>query len=216
MKGLNKRKKYFVPGILVSLIFIIAGILFFMIQTGDQSKNEQSEEKREEVYLSFNSSDKEMTDLYAEIYEMPKENVAEIQQKTTDWDKTAEELEKEFFTISENKKLQMEKEGYSLEDLQEAERLSARTGRKAIELAKAKGKVSDNRKWTDIVKDSEVLTTEEQLGLTKDQVQQLKDRLLEKEERVEVAVLLLNETYTFEEVVKELDTGKTVRELAGK
>lgn len=216
MKGLNKRKKYFVPGILVSLIFIIAGILFFMIQTGDQSKNEQSEEKREEVYLSFNSSDKEMTDLYAEIYEMPKENVAEIQQKTTDWDKTAEELEKEFFTISENKKLQMEKEGYSLVDLQEAERLSARTGRKAIELAKAKGKVSDNRKWTDIVKDSEVLTTEEQLGLTKDQVQQLKDRLLEKEERVEVAVLLLNETYTFEEVVKELDTGKTVRELAGK
>lgn len=216
MKGLNKRKKYFVPGILVSLIFIIAGILFFMIQTGDQSKNEQSEEKREEVYLSFNSSDKEMTDLYAEIYEMPKENVAEIQQKTTDWDKTAEELEKEFFTISENKKLQMEKEGYSLEDLQEAERLSARTGRKAIELAKAKGKVSDNRKWTDIVKDSEVLTTEEQLGLTKDQVQQLKDRLLEKEERVEVAVLLLNETYTFEEVVKELDTGKTVRELEGK
>lgn len=204
------------PGILVSLIFIIAGILFFMIQTGDQSKNEQSEEKREEVYLSFNSSDKEMTDLYAEIYEMPKENVAEIQQKTTDWDKTAEELEKEFFTISENKKLQMEKEGYSLEDLQEAERLSARTGRKAIELAKAKGKVSDNRKWTDIVKDSEVLTTEEQLGLTKDQVQQLKDRLLEKEERVEVAVLLLNETYTFEEVVKELDTGKTVRELEGK
>lgn len=216
MKGLNKRKKYFVPGILVSLIFIIAGILFFMIQTGDQSKNEQSEEKREEVYLSFNCSDKEMTDLYAEIYEMPKENVAEIQQKTTDWDKTAEELEKEFFTISENKKLQMEKEGYSLEDLQEAERLSARTGRKAIERAKAKGKVSDNRKWTDIVKDSEVLTTEEQLGLTKDQVQQLKDRLLEKEERVEVAVLLLNETYTFEEVVKELDTGKTVRELAGK
>ena len=36
---------------------------------------------------------------------------------------------------------------------------------------------------------------------------------LSKEERIEVAVLLLNETYSFGEVLKELDAGKTVEEL---
>ena len=100
--------------------------------------------------------------------------------KTKDWEKTAEELEKAFFNIPENEKYQMEKDGYSLEDLQEAERLSVKTGRKAIELAKAKGTVSDNRKWSEVVKDSEILTTEEQLGLTREQVKTLEEKSMEK------------------------------------
>ena len=151
--------------------------------------------------------------MYAELYEMSREDVAEQQVKTKDWEKTAKELEKDFFTISENEKYQMEKDGYSLEDLQEAERLSVKTGRKAIELAKAKVTVSDKRKWSEVVKDSEILTTEEQLGLTKEQKQKLEDKSLNQEERVEVAILLMNETYTFDEVIRELNAGKTVEEL---
>ena len=64
-----------------------------------------------------------------------------------------------------------------------------------------------------MVKDREILSTEEQLGLSKEQIQQLKDKSLSKEERIEVAVLLLNENYTFKEVLEQLDAGKTVKEL---
>ena len=64
-----------------------------------------------------------------------------------------------------------------------------------------------------MVKDREILSTEEQLGLSEEQIQQLKDKSLSKEERIEVAVLLLNETYTFKEVLEQLDAGKTVKEL---
>ena len=214
MKERIKKKKYFMSGILAALVFIIAGTLFFIMQGGDPGRNGQNKQKeKEEIYFSLSTADRETADLYAELYEMSREEVAEIQKETGDWENTAEELEKEFFTIPEYKKLQMEKEGYSLEDLQEAESLSAKTGRKALELAEAKGKVSDNREWSEVVKDSEILTTEEQLGLTKEQVQELKDRSLEEEERVEVAVLLLNRTYTFDEVLKGLDAGKTVKDL---
>ena len=51
-----------------------------------------------------------------------------------------------------------------------------------------------------MVKDREILSTEEQLGLSKEQIQQLKDKSLSKAGRIEVAVLLLNETYTFKEL----------------
>lgn len=201
-------------GILAVILFAVAGTVFLVLRNNSQDRHEQSaEKKKEEIYLSLSASDRETADLYAELYEMSRGDVAEKQVKTKDWEKTAKELEKAFFTIPENKKYQMEKEGYALEDLQEAERLSAKTGRKAMELAKAKGKASDNRKWSDIVKDSEILTTEEQLGLTKEQIQKLKDKSLEKEERVEVAILLLNASDTFDEVMKELDAGKTVEEL---
>ena len=140
-------------------------------------------------------------------------SVAVIQSKTKDWDKTAEKLEQDFFTIPENTKYQMAKEGYCLEDLEEAEKLSVQTGRKAMDLAKAKGKASEDKKWSEVVKDSEILTTEEQLGLTKEQSKRLKDRKLSREERIDVAILLLNRTFTFDEVTEELDAGKTVEEL---
>ena len=209
-----KKHKVILVGILMVLLFAIAGTVFFMIRNNNQSKRKQSVEKqKEENYLSLSVSDQETADLYAELYEMSREDVAEQQVKTKDWEKTAKELEKAFFTIPENKKYQMEKGGYSLEDLQEAEKLSVKTGRKAMDLAKAKGKVSDQRKWSEVVKDSEILTTVEQLGLTKEQVKTLEEKSLGKEERVEVAILLMNGTYTFDEVIQKLGAGKTVEEL---
>lgn len=206
-----KKNKVILSGVLLVLLFTIAGIVFFVLQNINQ--DQKTEKRNEENYFSLSASDRETADLYAELYEMSREDVAEQHVKAGDWDKTAKELEKAFFTISENEKYQMEKDGYSLEDLQEAEKLSAKTGRKAMELAKAKGKASDNRKWSEVVADSEILTTEEQLGLTKEQVQELEDKSLEKEDRVEVAILLLNGTYTFDEVIQKLDAGKTVEEL---
>lgn len=213
-KLINTKKNACVAGIVLVLLIIITGTVYYVLWNNKQSKSEKNAEKRnEENYLSLNASDRETADLYAELYEMSREDVAEQQVKTKDWEKTAKELEKVFFMIPENEKYQMEKDGYALEDLREAERLSVKTGRKAMELAKAKGKASDKRKWSEVVKDSEILTTEEQLGLTKEQVQKLEDKSLEKEERVEVAILILNETYTFDEVMKELNAGKTVEEI---
>lgn len=219
MKLTDKRKKAYIMAASAIFLFVIAGTVFLLLRNSSGSRNKQSEkQKKEEMYFSLSASDRETADLYAKLYELSREEVAEKQVRTKDWKKTAKELEKEFFTIPENKKYQMGKEGYALEDLEKAEELSAKTGRKAMELAKAKGKSSDNRKWSDIVKDSEILTTEEQLGLTKEQEKKLQEQSLGKEDRVEVAILLMNGTYTFEEVMKELVKGKTVKELkkAGK
>ncbi len=210
-----KKHKVILAGILMVLLFAIAGTVFFVMRNHNQNKKEQKkvEKQKEENYLSLSASDRETADLYAELYEMSREAVAEQRVKMKDWEKTAKELEKAFFTIPENEKYQMEKDGYSLEDLQEAEKLSVKTGRKAIELAEAKGKISDKRKWSEVVKDSEILTTEEQLGLTKEQIQRLEDKSLGKEERVEVAILIMNGTYTFDEVIQKLAAGITVEEL---
>lgn len=205
-----KSKRIVVPVIGIIAILLAAGIVL-LLQRGYGKK--QTAEKKEEAYQSLSASDRETADLYAELYETEREEVAKLQGKTKDWEKTGKELEQAFFTIPENKKYQMEKEGYALEDLQEAERLSAKTGRKAMELAKAKGKASENKSWSEVVKDSEILTTEEQLGLSKGQIKQLKDKSLDREERIDVAVLLLNESYTFDEVMEALGVGKTVKEL---
>ena len=94
------------------------------------------------------------------LYETDKEEVARIQKKTNDWEKTNKQLEKEFFTIDENIKYEMQKEGYRLEDLEKAEKLSVQTGKKAMELIRAKGKASDNRKWSDVVKKEELQAAE--------------------------------------------------------
>lgn len=205
-----KKKKILVVGSLVMMALVVAGAIGFFVK---QSSNKKQPEAKETAYESLSESDKETADLYATLYEMSGEEVAEIQVEKKDWEQTGKELEKIFFTIDENVKYQMTEEGYLIEDLEEAEKLSVKTGRKAIELAKAKGKASDNKKWSDVVKDSEILSSEEQLGLSKKQIKKLKKLSLNKEERLEVALLLINESYTFEEVIKGLDEGKTVEEL---
>lgn len=207
-----KRKEIGIAAAVVLVMCLLAGTSIIIRNHQNQKK---LEEKKEEVYQSLSATDRETADLYAELYETDREEVAKIQAETKDWEKTGRKLEQDFFTIPENTKYQMEQEGYSLDDLEQAEKLSVKTGRKAIELAKEKGKTSENRQWFDVVKDSEILSTEEQLGLLKEQIQQLKDKSLSKEERIEVAVLLLNETCTFEEVLVQLEAGKTVEELKG-
>ena len=205
-----KRKEIGIAAAVVLVLCLLAGTSIII---RDHQNQRKPDEKKEEVYQSLSATDRETADLYEELYETDGEQVAKIQAETNDWEQTGRKLEQDFFTIPENTKYQMEQEGYSLDDLEQAEKLSVKTGRKAIELAKEKGKTSENRQWSDVVKDSEILSTEEQLGLSKEQIQQLKDKSLSKEERIEVAVLLLNETYSFGEVLKELDAGKTVEEL---
>ena len=205
-----KRKEIGIAAAVVLVLCLLAGTSIII---RDHQNQRKPDEKKEEVYQSLSATDRETADLYAELYETDREQVAKIQAETKDWEQTGRKLEQDFFTIPENTKYQMEQEGYSLDDLEQAEKLSVKTGRKAIELAKEKGKTSENRQWSDVVKDSEILSTEEQLGLSKEQIQQLKDKSLSKAGRIEVAVLLLNETYTFKEVLEQLDTGKTVKEL---
>lgn len=210
MKAFCKSKRFVITGLVLVILLLMTGVVL-LIQRGKVERH--TEEKKEEMYQSLSTLDQETADLYAELYETSREEVAKIQKETKDWEETGKELETQFFTIPENTKYQMTKEGYLIEDLEKAEELSAKTGRKAIELAKAKGKASDHKSWSDVVEDRDILSTEEQLGLSKEQIQQLKDKSLTKEERIDVALLLLNGTDTFEGVMKKLEAGKTVEEL---
>ena len=120
-----KRKGIGIAAAVVLVLCLLAGTGVIISNHQNQKK---PEEKKEKVYQSLSATDRETADLYEELYE------------TNDWEQTGRKLEQDFFTIPENTKYQMEQEGYSLDDLEQAEKLSVKTGRKAIELAKAKGK----------------------------------------------------------------------------
>ncbi|MCH5252902.1 MAG: hypothetical protein J1F22_08000 [Lachnospiraceae bacterium] len=170
--------------------------------------------QKQVYYNALNQDDKQVADIYARMYETPVEDIAEMKAKSNDWETVQKQLDIDFFTIGENIKYQMEKEGYALEDLYEAEKLSQKTGKRALSLAKAKGKAAEGRKWSEVVSDEEIKTTEEQLGLSEEQVKELEKRKLNTDERIDIAILCLNGTYTWGEILKELDQGKKVPELA--
>lgn len=155
MEKLLRGKKWVVAlSGLVAVVIVVTAAVFLSFVPREDGRNdgiEQSEKRQS--YESLGASDRETADIYAELYETTAEEVAGIQVRTGDWEKTGKELEKSFFTIPENKKYQMTQEGYRIEDMNEAERLSARSGVKAMELAQAKGKASDNRSWEEVKKE---------------------------------------------------------------
>lgn len=144
------------------IIFVAAAVILcvfaglFLLQRKEPSTKGQGDK----IYRSLSKDDRQVADVYATLYETDKEEVARIQKKTNDWEKTNKQLEKEFFTIDENIKYEMQKEGYRLKDLEKAEKLSVQTGKKAMELIRAKGKASDKRKWSDVVKKEELQAAE--------------------------------------------------------
>lgn len=215
MKELMKKKKIVATTGFIVVVLVVVGIIFVCLQN-DKPEEQPKKVEQDATYQSLNESDKETAMIYAQLYEMSAEEVAKIYVETKEWETTAKELEKEFFTIDENVKYQMTKEGYSLDDLEEAEKLSVQTGRKAMELIKAKGKIEDNRKWSDVVSESEILTVEGQLGLTKEQIETLKNMSVKESDRVDIAIMILNEKYSFEEVVSMLKKGMSVEEIRDK
>ena len=210
-----KKKKIVATTGFIVVVLVVVGIIFVCLQN-DKPEEQPKKVEQDATYQSLNESDKETAMIYAQLYEMSAEEVAKIYVETKEWETTAKELEKEFFTIDENVKYQMTKEGYSLDDLEEAEKLSVQTGRKAMELIKAKGKIEDNRKWSDVVSESEILTVEGQLGLTKEQIETLKNMSVKESDRVDIAIMILNEKYSFEEVVSMLKKGMSVEEIRDK
>ena len=81
----NAKKKVYLMSILIIFLFAGAGTVFFVMRNHNQNKTEQNVEKqKEENYLSLGVSDRETADLYAELYEMSREDVAERQIKTKD------------------------------------------------------------------------------------------------------------------------------------
>ncbi len=155
-----KDRKFSVAVIVILAVLIIAGVVIFCIRqnssTGQngQTENQTKEETAtDETYQSLSEADRQSADIYAELYETSREEVAELYVQTNDWEQTGEQLEKEFFTIPENTKYQMAEDGYSLDDMEEAEKLSAKEGIRAMELIQAKGKASDNKSWEEVKKE---------------------------------------------------------------
>lgn len=153
MKKMLKGQKKFI-GVAVSVALVL---LVFSLCIISRRQDETTEETEETInYMAeLSEEDKELAGIYATFYEISDNEVAKMKQEKKDWDTVNKELEKQFFAIPEQTKYDMVQEGYDIEDLYEAEVLAAKTGRKAIDLAKEKGKAGE-KKWSEVVEDEEV------------------------------------------------------------
>lgn len=153
----NKKGRAGMIAIVAAVLAITGAAILPRMQQGSREGTEsrvagQSEEQ-DGTYLSLSEADRQTAGIYAEIYETPREEVAALYRQTDSWEKTGETLEKQFFTIPENTKYQMTQDGYSPEDIEEAEKLSTRTGIRASELIRAKGKASEGKSWEEVKKE---------------------------------------------------------------
>lgn len=156
-----KNKKALIGIITVlAVVLVITGVAVILRmrqeggeRQGGRAESQTAEEQKDETYQSLSEPDRQSADIYAELYETSREEVAVLYTQTNDWEKTGETLEKQFFTIPENTKYQMAEDGYSLDDIEEAEKLSAEAGIRATELIQAKGKASDNKSWAEVKKE---------------------------------------------------------------
>lgn len=201
-----KMRKLF--GIMLTIILtIVVAVTLHIV------RKDSREQDRQHNYLAeLDEGDKELAHIYAALYDLSDNEVAKYKQEKKDWHKVNELLEKEFFTISGQVRYDMVQAGYDAEDLAEAEVLSKKTGKKAIDLARKKGKAGE-RGWSDVVKEAEIKSVEEQLGLTREQIAELKREKYSESDRIEIALLCVNGKMSFTEIMNKRKTGKSMKEL---
>ena len=88
-----KRKEIGIAAAVVLVLCLLAGTSIIIRNHQNQRK---PDEKKEEVYQSLSATDRETADLYAELYETDREQVAKIQAETKDWEQTGRKLEQDF------------------------------------------------------------------------------------------------------------------------
>lgn len=206
----STRKQYIISMAVIVLLLALSGGMF--LYKGHDG-NKSAKDVQKSAWEQLSADDRKIASLYAEMYEVSKESVADMKQESDDWNEVYTRLETAYFTIGETEKYQMAEDGYLLDDLYEAEVLARKTGKRAIDLAKAKGKSSEGKKWSDVLEDTGEKSIEEKLGLTKQQVKELEKKKYSKDERIEIAILCFNRQESVEDVIRELESGKTIAEM---
>lgn len=190
------------------------------LHEGSRGKNASLQETAGEAVDAgameqLSADDRKIVALYAEMYGFSEEEVAGMRLEGGDWDSVYTKLEEAYFSISETEKYRMAEEGYLLEDLYEAEIMARKTGKRAMDLALAKGKADEEKSWTDVLGEDAggEKSIGEKLGLTAGQVRKLKKKKYTKDERIEIALLCLNRKESFGDIMKELESGKSIGEM---
>ena len=199
----KKKAVFFVILILsIFIIGLVVGIIF--------RQKEKSEPKQKTAWEQLNADDQKIAGIYAELYDVSEERVANLKLDMEDWEEVNSKLDTEYFTIGETEKYQMSEDGYSLEDLHEAETLARKTGKRALDLAKLKGKSAEKKKWSEVLSDEQKDSIEEKLGLTKEQIRSLEKKKYSQSERIDIALLCFNRQEAFEEIMKKLESGQSI------
>ncbi len=96
-----KNRKMSIAVIVILAVLVIAGVVIFCIRqnssTGQngQAENQTVEDETatDETYQSLSEADRQSADIYAELYETSREEVAELYIQTNDWEQTGKQLE---------------------------------------------------------------------------------------------------------------------------
>ena len=203
------RKRLFV--IAVIMLLITAGVFLCIVFMQRAERN--SAPKQKAAWEQLSPDEQKIAGIYAQLYDVPEEKVAKLKLDMKDWNSVNSRLDTEYFTISETEKYQMSEQGYSLEDLYEAETLARKTGKKASVLAKEKGKAAEGKKWSEILPDNRKDSLEEKLGLTKAQIKILKRKNDKRDERIDIALLCFNRQEAFESIMKKIESGRSIKVL---
>lgn len=210
--GKNLIKKYRIPIVGIFLVFLFSGMVLTATVKRDTDTDKQPAAGTGAMD-QLSADDRTIAETYAALYGESAEQVAAMRLEEESWDQVYARLEEAYFSIGETKKYQMVEDGYLLEDLKDAETLARQTGKKALDLALAKGKSNDSKEWSDILDTDTAESVEEKLGLTEDQVEELKKKGYREEDRIEIALLCFNRNEALEDVLEELESGRSITEL---
>lgn len=126
-------------------------------------------------------------------------------------------------SISRQRVVELYDQGYGLQDIEKAQELAASSGKSIEELLKEKGKPYEKKSWESVMKklnlnankslDINTINTIKKIGLTDEQITELKERGIGDLQIIQIALLCKNYNKDYTDVIESIDTGISIEDL---
>lgn len=191
--------------------------------------------KKSQEYLESKKDERMKKDL-AESYGKSEMEIQKMKDESGNWKNVSAKLfeQKNDKSLTEEKVLELRDKGYSTSDIDMAEQLASKCDKTTEEILSIKGKTSDynqklvnkgkvtndtdidnSKSWDEVcqILNIDTRTPAERVGVSKEQVEQLKKDGLREESINNAALLTEKYDKSFENIISEMKNGKKIDEL---
>lgn len=194
-------------------LLILAGVLIIVLVCTAMLFITQKSSKK--VSLELSDGDKKIANVYAQIYQLPYDQIIQIKAEKGSWEEVNQQIVKEKYMISDADKTMYIKEGYTLEDLYEADKLAFDSGVNANTIIKERGKKEEIKDWETVKKNLSLDTRSdlEKAGVSKKDIKELKRKKYSDTDISRIASVVFNSGKPYTDIIKEIENGTSLDDL---
>lgn len=199
---------------IIVIIMILSTLLLSFAAYAIQSAQNANNSIKNEISIGANQDEENIAYLLSQ-FGVSREEILKLKSELGTWEEVSLKLIEQTKKFSKEQVTELYKQGYGLQDINEAQNLAFMSDASAKELLQEKGKTNEKKSWDNIIKKHKIDTRmlAEKLGMSAEKIKELKSKGFKDNDINNIASLADSFGKDYEVISLDIAKGKTLEEL---